>query len=137
MNGRLGHSKRYGRRGTAIVEMAIVTPILLLILLGIIEFGYILYARNILINAAHQGARIGIVRDDVDEETIVKKVLETVEETGLKGVVQQGDVFPKIVVDGPNTTITVRIKMPYNRVAIFGRYMPADFDVGSSCTMFK
>ena len=52
MNGRLGHSTRYGRRGTAIVEMAIVTPILLLILLGIIEVSYIVYARNILINAA-------------------------------------------------------------------------------------
>jgi Flp pilus assembly protein TadG len=48
-------------RGASAVEFAIILPILLLILFGIIEFGFYIYNQQMLTNAAREGARVGIV----------------------------------------------------------------------------
>ena len=50
------------KRGTAIVEMAIVLPLLLIILFGIVEFGVMLYDRQVITNASREAARAGIVQ---------------------------------------------------------------------------
>jgi Flp pilus assembly protein TadG len=47
--------------GAAMVEFAIVLPLLMLILFGIIEFGVVLYNKAVLTNASREGARAGIV----------------------------------------------------------------------------
>jgi Flp pilus assembly protein TadG len=47
--------------GAAAVEFAILLPLLLLILFGTIEFGLILYDREVITNASREGARYGIV----------------------------------------------------------------------------
>jgi Flp pilus assembly protein TadG len=44
-------------RAAAAVEMAIVLPLLLLIVGGIIDFGRFFYTQNIVVNAAREGAR--------------------------------------------------------------------------------
>src|SRR4051812_36652218 len=44
-------------RGAAAVEMALVLPLLLLIVGGIIDFGRFFYTQNIVVNAAREGAR--------------------------------------------------------------------------------
>lgn len=55
----MGHKQCWGReQGAAAVEMAIVLPILLLILFGIIDFGRLLYTKVELSSAARDGARI-------------------------------------------------------------------------------
>lgn len=48
-------------RGQATVEMALVMPILLLILLGIVQLGLIFHAQLTLDTAAREGARRGAV----------------------------------------------------------------------------
>jgi Flp pilus assembly protein TadG len=50
--------------GTAAVEFAILLPLLMLILFGIIEFGFILYNVAVVTNASREGARYGIVMVD-------------------------------------------------------------------------
>ena len=45
-------------RGAAAVEMAIVLPLLLLVLGGMIDFGRALFAQNVATNAAREGARM-------------------------------------------------------------------------------
>jgi len=50
-----------GERGQALVEYALVLPILLLLLLGIMEFGILVFNYNTIANAAREGARYGIV----------------------------------------------------------------------------
>jgi len=47
--------------GSAAVEFAFVLPILLMILLGIMEFGIILYRQEVITNASREGARFGII----------------------------------------------------------------------------
>lgn len=54
--------RRRGRhRGQSLVEFAVVLPIFLLILAGILDFGLGLYSQMTIINAAREGARIGSV----------------------------------------------------------------------------
>lgn len=47
--------------GVALVEFALVLPMVLLFLLGISDFGRAIYYKNTLENAAREGARCGIV----------------------------------------------------------------------------
>ncbi len=49
-----------GERGQALVELAVMTPILLLLIAGIIEAGRAFYAYNQLANASREGARYGV-----------------------------------------------------------------------------
>lgn len=65
--GRIFHRLRKGERGQALVEMALVLPLLLLLLFGIIEFGRVGHAYLTLNYAAREGARLGItgVNDDL------------------------------------------------------------------------
>jgi Flp pilus assembly protein TadG len=49
-------------RGAAAVEFAILLPVLMLILFGIVEFGMIMYSREVITNASREGARAGIVQ---------------------------------------------------------------------------
>jgi Flp pilus assembly protein TadG len=50
---------RRGQRGDAIVEFALVAPILLLIMFGILEVGRVVDAWIVVQNAAREGARTG------------------------------------------------------------------------------
>jgi Flp pilus assembly protein TadG len=52
---------RYNEKGTAIVEFAIVLPLLLLLIFGMIEFSLLMYNKAMITNASREGARRGIV----------------------------------------------------------------------------
>lgn len=63
------------RRGAVIVEAAVVLPILLILVLGIIEFGRGMMVVQLLTNGAREGARRGIL--DGSSNTIVKDHVKT------------------------------------------------------------
>src|SRR4051812_7049371 len=52
-------SKRGQRRGSIVVELVLVMPVLVTALLGTIEFSMLLTARQQLLAAAREGARVG------------------------------------------------------------------------------
>ncbi len=60
------------QRGQALVEMAIVVPILLLIVFGIIEFGYIYYHQLDITSAARMGARSAAVKSSSNDYIVVQ-----------------------------------------------------------------
>jgi Flp pilus assembly protein TadG len=64
--GRLAKSER----GTAVVEFALIAPLLFLIVFGIIEFGRILNAYNDLTQLAGQGARAAAVSSNPDGTSV-------------------------------------------------------------------
>jgi hypothetical protein len=53
--------KMSSQKGAAAVEFALVLPLLLVLLFGIIEFSVLLYDKAMLTNASREGARVGIV----------------------------------------------------------------------------
>jgi len=58
LTARIGRSFR---RGTLVVEAALLLPLILLIVLGLIEYGWLFYNVQQITNAARQGARIAIL----------------------------------------------------------------------------
>ena len=53
-------AKRYRERGDGLVEFALILPILMLVLMGIVDLGRAVYAYNVVANSAREGARYGI-----------------------------------------------------------------------------
>jgi len=49
------------QKGAALIEFALVLPLLLILVFGIIEFSLILYNQQVITNACREGARAGIV----------------------------------------------------------------------------
>jgi|SRR5690606_15821601 len=58
---RASQMRAQGERGANLVEFAIVMPLLLLLILGIIEFGYLLGEYNDVRHGAREGARLAAV----------------------------------------------------------------------------
>jgi Flp pilus assembly protein TadG len=56
------------QRGTALVEMALTLPVLLLALFVTLDLGRAVYAQNVIANAAREGARYGIIEPEDTEE---------------------------------------------------------------------
>ena len=48
-----------GEAGESMVEFALVLPLLLLVLLGVVQFGLVHHAQNVATTAAQEGARLG------------------------------------------------------------------------------
>lgn len=59
-------------RGQALVETALVLPLVLMILLGIAQFGLIMNAQLTLQNAAREGARMGATGGD--DSSVISRV---------------------------------------------------------------
>lgn len=57
-------ARRFARDTTAgpIVEFAIIVPVLLLLLLGIIDFANAFFEKNVMISAVREGARLAAVQ---------------------------------------------------------------------------
>ncbi|MGD8892889.1 MAG: pilus assembly protein, partial [Desulfobacterales bacterium] len=52
------------QNGATVVEFAIILPLLIVFLFGIIEFGLLLYNKQVITNASREGARAGLVVRD-------------------------------------------------------------------------
>lgn len=67
------------RRGSAVLEVAIAMPILIVLVMGMVEFGYFYHVKSVFVSAAREGARAGAPwnasRSDV--ETAVADVMRS------------------------------------------------------------
>ena len=68
-------SRPSGRRAAAVVEMAIVLPVFMLIVLGIVEFGRAMMVGQLLANGARHGTRSAIVEGSTNNQ--VRAEIET------------------------------------------------------------
>lgn len=88
------------------VEFALVFPILIIILLGIVEFGWFLNAKITITSAAREGARVYAIHGDKDEEVVQDLVDQAVANTLSSTTVQQEpespDLSPITVLEGTN-----------------------------------
>ena len=93
----------WSEQAQALVEYALVLPILLLFLFGIMEFGVIVFSRNTIDNAAREGARYGMLHpDDAGGIEAAARNLTT----GLDGA--------NLQVSSTATANTVRVEVDYS-----------------------
>jgi len=118
-------------RGAAVVEFAVVLPLLLTILFGIIEYGWVFMVRQTLQTSAREGARIAILQTSTEPYTAaLSRIADLMQPTGLT------TYNPTVILDG--TTIKVEVTVPYNDVSLMGGFFGThSYDLGGSCSMRK
>ena len=52
---------RHSERGAELIEFALVLPLLLLLVLGIVDFGFMFQRMEVVTNAAREGARLAVL----------------------------------------------------------------------------
>jgi|GraSoiStandDraft_27_1057306.scaffolds.fasta_scaffold262607_2 Flp pilus assembly protein TadG len=110
-----GSLRRWQRRGAAAVEFAIVAPLLVALVLGLIEFGRVLMVGQILTNAAREGCRTAVLEGSTttDVNTTVSNYLTG---SGISGA-PAPTVSPDPSSAAPGSSITVTVSVPFNNVS--------------------
>ncbi|MBI3949401.1 MAG: pilus assembly protein [Acidobacteria bacterium] len=73
---------RWTTSGQVVVEMALVMPLLGLIVAGVIHFGSMMHAQQVITNAARVGARLGTESGN-SQGTVYGAVMDYCEQAGL------------------------------------------------------
>jgi Flp pilus assembly protein TadG len=101
------------RSGAAAVEFALVAPLLVLLVLGMIEFGRMIMVEQILTNAAREGARKAVL-PGVTQAQVETAIDDYLKNSSVKG--QSRTVSPNPGSATGGTSITVTVSVPYNSV---------------------
>ena len=116
------HKKLRSESGASAVEFALLLPVLMMILFGIIEFGMALYRQAILTNASREGARLGIVQSvpPITTAAVDARINTYLTSAGITpGSVTRNSPFPGVGgVTG--TLVTVTLTLPYTYVVLPG-----------------
>jgi len=111
-----------GQVGQALVEFALVLPVLLLILAAIVDFGRLFYSVLAVHHAAREGARYGVVHA-ADDEGIRQRVRDAA--VGLEGDRLTISITPALSQRRVGAPLTVDVSYPFEYVtplaAITGR----------------
>ena len=107
------------QKGQALVEAAIILPLLLLLIMGLFEFGRAMFLKNTLNNAARAGARTAVVTPKLDASHPygMSNANSTLKLTCTDNefIAQNGPVYKTIcnsIYNGiPKTEVTVAIRI--------------------------
>lgn len=107
--------RRLQRRGAVTVEMAFVAPIFFLFVLGSIEFSRAMMVEALLTNAAHLGARAGVL-DGAQQSDVTNAVTNYLSAGGITG--SSTTVTPNPPSSATyGQTVTVTTTVPYSSVS--------------------
>lgn len=114
---------RQPQRGTALVELALVTPLLLLLSLMVMEGGAMIRTHIVINNAAREGARFSSLEENAGNVTGIQQVV--VAYAAMNGVTVSSaevSVVQNLAVPGPNgvwmTASEVTVQHPYDLVYV-------------------
>jgi Flp pilus assembly protein TadG len=105
-------ARRSTQRGQAVIELALTLPLLLVVVFGIIDFGFMFQRYESVTNAAREGARLGVLADYTATEA-QNRALDYLVASGLgTGIVRPSPCGGAIVKNSrcaqmTTTTVTV------------------------------
>lgn len=112
------------RTGAAAVEFALVAPLFLFLLAGVIEFGHAFRIEHTLCNAARRGARSAIVDGATSNEVAKKVETHCVDILGVK----KSDVTVDVALNGtsdadlssavPGDEVRVTVSIPFSKAGV-------------------
>lgn len=111
-------SRTVPARGNAVLEMALVVPLLLLLAFGTVEFGYYFYVRSNLAGAAREGARAAVVPSATNAD-VTAAVAASLTACGLQNSGYTVGLNPANVGSAAaGTPITVSVECAWGAVGI-------------------
>lgn len=117
---------RKRRRGAAMVEMAIVVPLLIALMAGIIDIGWLYNHQLMLTNAAREGARLGSL--NYTEEEVEDGVLDYLTQSQYSPIPAAGDID----ITFPDDSIQVSID---STVPLLIKLMGASWNLNATAKM--
>jgi Flp pilus assembly protein TadG len=105
--------RRRRERGQALVEFALVVPIFLILVLGIVDFGWALRSWITVTNSAREGARLGAVGATCDD--IKQRAVDT-----SAGLLTLSDVTAQNCQGDPGTSVVVTVTHDYSFITPLG-----------------
>lgn len=124
--------RKYGRRGTTVVEMAVMAPLLVTAMLGMFEVGYAFMVKQTVTLAAREGARAaalpGGCMNDVDSA-----VDASMAAANLSGY----SASSNIDMCGPSDLeVWVEVSIPFDRASFTGSLLGGgSFNISAKTTM--
>ncbi len=107
------HTRQGRRRGGNAVEFALVTPVLVMMLMGIVEYGWYFSQHQSVVTAARHAARFGAAMpwEDDPEEWAVQEVLDSMERQGI--AVHDAAVEAHFEGETPYVTLVLNVDVSY------------------------
>lgn len=133
MPGTVSRGPRTREHGAALVEFALVLPMLLLVLLGIVEFGLYFYNDLQLTQVARDAARYASVGEGGEANTAIDgaNLVSTDITTRIVDLGTSSNEA-KVTLVGTYHSLT---PLPALMMALFGRPMATDLTINASATM--
>jgi len=110
--------------GSQVVEMALVMPLLLVLVFGMVDFGFAIFDKAVITNAAREGARAAIVyvhpaRSQGEVEAVVSQKVTDYCSSYLLSFGGTSDPEVQVSEVGPSgTPLTITVTYTYNYVAM-------------------
>ena len=110
--------RRFFRRGNAVLEAALVVPILLYLAFGTVEFGYFYYVKNNVQGAAREGVRAaippGATNTDVTTAVSAQMTAAGLQASGYTVTTNPSNVSGL----APGTSVTVSVQCTWGTVGL-------------------
>ena len=130
---RVARGEGVRQRAAAVVEFAVVLPLLMTIVLGSIEYGWVCMVRQTLQTASREGCRTAILQTSVEPYTaVLDRISAVMAPTGLSYSVSMTHATSASPIE------TVEVSIPYNDVSLMGGYFGShNYDIAGNCSMRK
>jgi len=125
-------------QGAALLEAAITVPIILLISVGIFEFGRAYQTWQVLTNAAREGARIAVLTGTTDAD-VTTRVRNYMQSGSLPNYgTAKVTITRNVALTGPDTGSSIQIDYPFQFMVlnpVVKLIAPSDNKTGAPITM--
>ena len=129
-----GKTRAAGRRGAAAVEFAVVLPVFITLVFGMIEYGRMVMVQQVITNAAREGCRKAIMDGATSQEVqaVVNNYLESAGITSATITITPSEPSEA----GAGEPVTVSVSVPYDQVS----WLPAPMylsgtEMSATCVM--
>lgn len=103
------------RIGAAVVEFAVVAPIMIMLTMGLMEVGRMVMVKQLMLSASREGARLGTL-PGVSEGEVIERVQDELKGVGINGV--SVTVTPANLIAAPSgTAVTVSLSVPSSQIS--------------------
>lgn len=125
-------------RAAAIVEFAVLAPVLITILFGILEYGYMFFVRQTLVNAAREGCRMAVLQSATSPYSEANgRIAEIMSPTGIAP-----DEYEIVIEDTDDQgeaieNILVTVSVDINTVSLTGFFPHPSGNLEGHCEMRK
>jgi Flp pilus assembly protein TadG len=105
--------------------MAVISPILITLLFGVIEFGWAFMVRQMVTNASREGARVAAIQTVVDDSAIRTAVRNSLASINGLTVADSSITITHWCFEAggdPNFSETVQVSIPYSDISLLSGY---------------